>query len=115
MKLPRAVNPEINDDTPFRSIIIPTIDTVRSSWVLETLMAHSFHVLFSGPTGTGKTISVNQMLYAERSEEDIGMPIDPIAITFSARTTAAQTLALIDSKLGMTQFTKHGNFFHIIS
>jgi hypothetical protein len=48
--------------TPFESIVVPTLDTVRSCRMAATLAWHGFHVLAAGPTGTGKTIVMTQWL-----------------------------------------------------
>lgn len=44
------------------------------------------HVLSPGPTGTGKTVNINELLTQELSEE-----YQTIPITFSAQTSANQT------------------------
>ena len=44
-------------DGRFASILVPTTDTVRSSWILDTLLASQRAVLFVGSSGTAKTVT----------------------------------------------------------
>ena len=58
------------------------------------LLNNNHHVLVTGPTGTGKTINLNQLLTF-----GMGEIFQYIPITFSAQTTANQTQDAIDLKL----------------
>lgn len=44
-------------DADYSSIIVPTMDTLRYTYLLDVLVQHKHHCLFVGPTGTGKTVS----------------------------------------------------------
>ena len=46
----------------FSSILIPTEDTIRYSYILHTLANHQFPVLFIGETGTGKTSAIKKYI-----------------------------------------------------
>ncbi|ESS70037.1 dynein heavy chain [Trypanosoma cruzi Dm28c] len=74
-------------------IIVPTADVARYKFINKLLLEKSFHTLCCGPTGTGKTVLLQQLLMH-------GMPKEftPIFFTFSARTSANQTQDLIFSK-----------------
>ncbi|KAF0975040.1 hypothetical protein FDP41_005793 [Naegleria fowleri] len=85
---------EITSTTQFRDMIVPTIDTVRSSWLVKKLLHNDHHVLCVGPTGTGKSEVVSQVLMREIPEEFI-----PFIIFFSARTEANAVQDIIDGKL----------------
>nr|WAW84827.1 axonemal dynein heavy chain 1 [Halisarca dujardinii] len=79
---------------PFSDIIVPTLDNVRSSYLIGLLLESSKQVLCVGPTGTGKTLtSANKLIkyMPDKYMSDF--------ITFSARTSANQTQDIIDSKL----------------
>ena len=52
-----TVSPYEHDPSAsFAELIIPTPDSVRYTYLLETLVLHNKHVLMTGPTGTGKTV-----------------------------------------------------------
>ena len=46
----------------YTEIIVPTPDSVRNSYVIKQLIVSNKHVITTGPTGTGKTINVNEVL-----------------------------------------------------
>lgn len=75
------------------AVIVPTMDTVRNSYLLDLLLRNNYHVLVTGPTGTGKSVTVQDKIMN-------GMPtsVTPISFNFSARTSANQTQDLLDSK-----------------
>ncbi|KAL7706715.1 dynein heavy chain cytosolic putative [Lotmaria passim] len=77
----------------FSDIIVPTADVARYKYVNRLLLEHSYHTLCCGPTGTGKTVLMRQLLMQEMPKE-----CTPIFFTFSARTSANQTQDLIFSK-----------------
>eukprot|EP00899_Mesostigma_viride_P002516 jgi/Mesvir1/12265/Mv00478-RA.2 len=79
----------------FHEIIVPTIDTVRYSQVLELLVTHGKHVLFGGPTGTGKTVYATSVLLKVLDKTRYHV----IMSTFSAQTSANQIQDIIDNKL----------------
>ncbi|KAL7746739.1 hypothetical protein RI367_007902 [Sorochytrium milnesiophthora] len=75
-------------------IIVPTMDTVRHSFVLHQLLNGGYNVLCTGPTGTAKSVTVSRKLL-----NDLGDGFSPIFINFSARTSANQTQDYLDSKM----------------
>ncbi|CBZ25938.1 putative dynein heavy chain, partial [Leishmania mexicana MHOM/GT/2001/U1103] len=77
----------------FSDIIVLTADVARYKYVNRILLEHSYHTLCCGPTGTGKTVLMRQLLMHEMPKE-----CTPIFFTFSARTSANQTQDLIFSK-----------------
>jgi dynein heavy chain len=52
----------IPKDAEYTSLIIPTMDNIRIAKIMSLIASNSKHVLFVGPTGTGKTISIVQEL-----------------------------------------------------
>ncbi|KAG2439747.1 hypothetical protein HYH02_010624 [Chlamydomonas schloesseri] len=81
-------------DRPFAEIIVPTADTVRYTYVVDKLVANQRHVLCVGETGTGKTLNVSNKLLNDMPPE-----VQPVFMTFSARTSANQTQDIIDAKM----------------
>lgn len=86
---------DIPKDAQMHTIIVPTTDTVRNAFLLQTLVRSERHVLFSGLTGTGKTVIIQQELLKNFDRDRY----TNICFAFSAQTTANQTQDIIDGKL----------------
>ena len=84
-----------NKQSEFHELIIPTIDSVRLNYLMNTMALGTKHPLFVGPTGTGKTISIMSELKNNFNNEDYTY----ITLTFSSKTSANQTQNIIDQKL----------------
>lgn len=46
----------IPEGAKFHELIVPTVDTVRTNWLLTLLITHRQHVMLSGSTGTGQSL-----------------------------------------------------------
>lgn len=75
----------VPDNISFVAITVPTVDTVRSEFVLDLLLRHQDKILCVGNTGTGKTLTVAQKLSSKMPEMYV---TDTIA--FSARSNVNQ-------------------------
>jgi len=67
----------------FGEIVVPTFDSIRMKYLKRILVMNKKHVLSPGPTGTGKTVNINELLTSELTEDYQSIPI-----TFSAQTSA---------------------------
>ncbi|KAF4316938.1 hypothetical protein BBO99_00008166 [Phytophthora kernoviae] len=91
-------------DAQFTQVLVPTIDSERNAWLLDTLLRHHFHVLCTGDTGTGKSVSIKKKLLSGLNEPAGTSDAPPkfassIFLNFSAQTSANQTQDLIEAKL----------------
>ena len=74
---------EIEPGAKFASILVPTVDTVRSTWLLDCFVAKGKPVLFVGDSGTAKTVTIAKYL----ANLDIGKNV-LLGMNFSSRTTS---------------------------
>eukprot|EP00434_Breviolum_minutum_P010844 symbB.v1.2.009560.t1/scaffold598.1/size183230/2 len=84
----------IPNSAQVQNIIVQTVDNVRYRHILEHCIQHRIKLLFCGPTGTGKTVYMQQALMAMPKETHMS-----IQIGFSAQTKCSQTQDLVDAKL----------------
>lgn len=96
----------IPDITPCTEIVVPTLDTVRASALLQLLVSHRQHALLVGPTGTAKTLCIRSTLEQlaagagnsaskGRSGSSSTACYHIIATAFSAQTSANQVCVWI--------------------
>ena len=91
---------EYSSALPYTKLFVPTVDTVRFAYVLKAQLELLHPVFFTGVTGTGKTVIV-QNLIEEASDlsYDRGTRMTPILITFSAQSSAIDTQGMIENNL----------------
>jgi dynein heavy chain len=86
--------PWVVDTFQNSSALVPTLDTVRNSFLFDLLIHTSHPFLCSGPTGTGKSSSIVSKLL-----NDLDRSFSPLIVNFSARTSANQTQDILDSRM----------------
>lgn len=85
----------VNKEDTYLMLSIPTVDSIRLSQLFRALARNGKHILMVGPTGTGKSLTINQLLKAEFDNEEWAY----YALGFSAQTSANQTERIIDGKM----------------
>jgi len=99
-KVPNAWKP--TPGVPYHKLLVPTVDTVRYSFILSALLEAKKPALITGATGTGKTaIIVNVM-------DNMSKKYLPLVMNFSAATSAKSCQELIESRLAKRQRTNWG-------
>ncbi|KAJ1617774.1 dynein heavy chain and region D6 of dynein motor-domain-containing protein [Pavlovales sp. CCMP2436] len=79
-------------DGKFSSIVVPTSDTVRTSWLLESVVNGSRSpILLVGESGTAKTTITRAFIQSQSAEKTISLTIN-----FSSRTSARDVQAAIE-------------------
>ena len=76
----------IPPEAEYTNIIVPTVDTVRYTFLLDQLVRSHKHCLMVGPTGTGKTAYIKKYLQGSLPEA-----FTQLCLNFSAQTSANMT------------------------
>ncbi|XP_019715984.1 dynein heavy chain 10, axonemal-like [Hippocampus comes] len=72
-----------NHEIKFTDILVPTVDTTKTSWILEQMVKVKRSVLLVGNPGTSKTATVHSFLKNQNGERNI-----TLTINLSSRTTS---------------------------
>lgn len=86
---------------PYHSLLVPTVDSARTKYILQVCVSNKLHSLSVGVTGTGKTVLINQIL----SElDDSSWKITNIIC--SSQTSSIKTQDMIEGKMVRRTKTK---------
>ncbi|KAK7469836.1 hypothetical protein BaRGS_00036165, partial [Batillaria attramentaria] len=83
-----------NPSLPFFQLIVPTVDTVRYQFLMETLIASRCPVLLVGPVGTGKT-SVAESAFARLDSKEFNI----LSVNMSAQTSSNNVQDTIETRV----------------
>uniref|UniRef100_A0A0G4EZA7 AAA+ ATPase domain-containing protein n=1 Tax=Chromera velia CCMP2878 TaxID=1169474 RepID=A0A0G4EZA7_9ALVE len=84
----------VPNNATYEGIMVPTQDSIRNSFIFTTLLKNGFHCLMPGPTGTGKTVNVEEWLARGAPDK-----YQSVNVTFSAQTSENQTQDMLDAKM----------------
>jgi len=82
-------------DTSVQDIVVTTVDKIRYSYIQEYCIYQKIPTLFVGPTGTGKSVYIQNVLLNQLPRDQF-MTIE---IGFSAQTHCNQVQDIVDMKL----------------
>ena len=91
----KSPNFEFNKDVPYFNLLVPTIDTIRYSYIVENFLKNNKLVYVTGHTGTGKSVIMIDLLRKISEPQKI----TPINLIFSAQTSSSDTQFFIEGKL----------------
>jgi dynein heavy chain, axonemal len=89
-RIPASFKPQ-EKGLDFHRISVPTIDTARNKYLIQSLLKHGSQVLLVGHTGVGKTSLIEGILMA------LDISVSSFTLNFSAGTTSDSTQQLIES------------------
>jgi dynein heavy chain len=87
----------------FSEILVPTVDTVRYSWLLEQIMGLKKPACFCGDSGSAKTVTV----YASFAKLD-AEKFQTLNINMSSRTSAADFKFTFNENIDKKTFKQYG-------
>jgi dynein heavy chain, axonemal len=90
-------------DKKFASILVPTVDTTRYSWLLNALLQNKRPVMFCGDSGTAKTVTVFSAF----------RQLDPeaymfLSVNFSSRTTSKNFQDVVEENIDKKSLKSYG-------
>lgn len=102
-------------DTPGSTIVVPTADTVRLTYLMDVLVRNGRQVMFVGSAGTGKTILANDYLSSLSVSED-SFKFAAINMNFYTDSYALQIQLEqnIDKRSGKTYGPPNGKLVYFI-
>lgn len=95
-------NFRIVPNTPFHKIMVPTIDSLRYGFLLQTMLAAGMHTLIVGETGVGKTTVVQKEI------ENLSDAYQRLVMNFSSATSSATTQDVIENVMEKRSLNRFG-------
>ena len=91
-------------DLPFNKILVPTVDTLRNSFILQTAIQGHKNILFVGNSGTGKTAFIDNVFLNLDNEHS------SLSISLSSRTSSNKIQQIIENAF---EIRTKGTFYPI--
>ncbi|RHY32696.1 hypothetical protein DYB32_002341, partial [Aphanomyces invadans] len=88
--------------TPFYKIMVPTVDTLRYGFLLQTLVMGGLHALIVGDTGVGKTSIIQKEL------EGLHDNYQRLVMNFSSATSSSTTQDVIENVMEKRSMNRFG-------
>ena len=88
----------------FAQILVPTVDTIRYSWIQKQFMMIKKPVMFCGESGTAKTVTV-QACFNEINKEDLYVILN---INMSSRTSSLDFQSIIEENIDKKTMSRYG-------
>lgn len=95
-----------NKDASFFDLMVPTADTYKHRYCLEKLLSIEKPVFFTGDTGVGKSVVIQNTF--EILKEEKQCPLQPIFINFSAQTDSKRVQQAMEDKFEKQTRTRYG-------
>lgn len=86
----KAIIMNVNKQASTSNLIVPTADTMRSTYLIDIIMKHNGHCLFVGESGTAKTVTIQH--YLNNLPTDQHMVLN---MNFSSRTSSSDVQSII--------------------
>jgi dynein heavy chain len=97
----------IPHEAEFSSIVVPNLVTAQLGQLLGLLINHAFPPLVVGPTGTGKSVFIKQVITLHL-DQDV---FKTIPTSFTAKTSANDTQSVVDNALDKRRRGVYGPAF----
>jgi dynein heavy chain len=94
-EIPQKKEFKVSEELKFSELVIPTPDTIKIGWMMNMIVPIRKNLLITGNTGTGKTLTVINMLNNQYENDQYTF----IKLSFTAQTTASFTQSVIEGKL----------------
>jgi dynein heavy chain len=99
-KVEKYIPPE---DSKFSKILVPTVDTMRYSWLLDKIMGINKPCMYVGDSGTAKSVTIFHCLKQLDPEKNIILNTN-----FSSRTTSADCQTTLEENIEKKSFKQYG-------
>ncbi len=94
---------QVPADKKFSSILVPTTDTTKYSWLMNTLLMNKRPVMFCGDSGTAKTVTVFSCFRGLNPDN-----YTILNVNFSSRTSSKNFQDIIEENIDKKTLKSYG-------